>query len=102
MDFHSIEFYIIALFVAFALIGPIFGTTARGPARIQIMAFDLSETSAITFTALGIPEERVAPIFDDVKTWAENAQSQNNRNNSALWPIQFIGPWYVKQINYPF
>ena len=64
MDFHSIEFYIIALFVAFALIGLIFGTTARGPARTQIVAFDLSEIDGeaqplVTFTAQSDGKMRV-------------------------------------------
>ena len=57
MDFfNSIEFYIIALFVAFALVGLIFGTSSRGPARTQIVAFDLSDVDGaaqpvVTLTA---------------------------------------------------
>lgn len=42
MDFHSIEFYVLALFVAFALIGIIFGRTDRSPAQTFIEAMNIS------------------------------------------------------------
>ena len=43
MEINSIEFYVLALFVAFALIGLIFGRIDRSPARTHIEAMTLSE-----------------------------------------------------------
>ena len=43
MDIHSIEFYVLALFVAFALIGIIFGHTDRSPAQTFIDAMDIAD-----------------------------------------------------------
>ena len=43
MDFHSIEFYVLALFVAFALLGVIFGRSERAPARSHLAAFEMSD-----------------------------------------------------------
>ena len=56
MDIHSIEFYVLALFVAFALIGLLFGHTDRSPARTYIEAMTLSEDEKdvphqVTFTS---------------------------------------------------
>lgn len=56
MDIHSIEFYVLALFVAFALIGLIFGRYDRSPAQTYIEAMDLSDDSEsaphqVTFTS---------------------------------------------------
>lgn len=56
MDIHSIEFYVLALFVAFALIGLIFGRYDRSPAQTHIEAMDLSEDETesphqVSFTA---------------------------------------------------
>ncbi len=43
MDIHSIEFYVLALFVAFALLGVIFGRNDRSPARTHIETFELDD-----------------------------------------------------------
>lgn len=92
MDFHSVEFYTIALFVAFALIGLIFGNSHRGPARTQIVAFQLEPTddeasSEVSFSTLpdgnllvrrpaitlhqGDTVNLVATLVDDKLTLAE-------------------------------
>ena len=42
IDVHSIEFYVLALFVAFALVGLIFGRSDRSAARSHLAAFDVS------------------------------------------------------------
>ncbi len=42
IDIHSIEFYVLALFVAFALVGLIFGRSDRSAARSHLAAFDVS------------------------------------------------------------
>ena len=41
MDIHSVEFYVLALFVAFALMGVIFGRSDRSPARTHLAAYDI-------------------------------------------------------------
>lgn len=43
MDIHSVEFYVLALFVAFALVGLLFGKTDRSPARTYIESMDVTE-----------------------------------------------------------
>ena len=43
MDIHSVEFYVLALFVAFALVGVLFGRTDRSPARTYIEAMDVND-----------------------------------------------------------
>ncbi|MBR6284941.1 MAG: hypothetical protein IKR25_11710 [Muribaculaceae bacterium] len=42
MDIHSVEFYVLALFVAFALLGVIFGRYDRSPARTHLAAYDVT------------------------------------------------------------
>lgn len=46
MDIHSVEFYVLALFVAFALVGLIFGRSDRSPARTYIESMDVSDDIA--------------------------------------------------------
>ena len=43
MDIHSVEFYVLALFVAFALLGVIFARNDRSPARTHIETFELED-----------------------------------------------------------
>ena len=43
MDFHSIEFYVLALFVAVALLGGIFCRSERAPERSHLAAFEMSD-----------------------------------------------------------
>ena len=45
MDVHSIEFYVLAMFVAFALIGLIFGRYDSSPAQTYIESLNLSDAS---------------------------------------------------------
>ena len=47
MDIHSIEFYVLALFVAFALMGVIFGRSERTPARTHIEAFEFDKEALV-------------------------------------------------------
>lgn len=57
MDIHSVEFYVLALFVAFALVGVLFGRTDRSPARTYIEAMDVNDDTVdapheVTVTSL--------------------------------------------------
>ena len=59
MDIHSIEFYVLALFVAFALIGIIFGRTDRSPAQTFIEEMNTSNDDA------GAPHEVTLESLSD-------------------------------------
>lgn len=63
MDIHSIEFYVLALFVAFALIGVFFGRTDRSPAHTYIEPMDISNDdpdSPHELTVEALPDGQVA------------------------------------------
>ena len=47
MDIHSVEFYVLALFVAFALLGVVFGRSEHSPARTHLAAYETEPDSEI-------------------------------------------------------